>query len=134
MSLYKSFAVDSASSEHGKWFEVAPGVKFKIRRFKSKASQDVRAQLEKPYQTMLKQGPLSAEINEEMLIKQLALSIIVDWSGVTDERDEVIPFSADTAYVLMKDARLVELRDAIIQIALSADQFKDAENQATLKN
>jgi len=123
VSIFDMFGVNNAEAEDGKWFELAPKVRVKVRRYKSKFSRSVRTRLEAPYKHLMRRGPLPQEIEEELAVKQLAHGIIADWEGFVDKQGQPLTYSPAQAEALL-DA-LPELRDEIASLSLSLDGFRD---------
>ena len=132
LTLKALFATDRTAEEQGKWFEIGPEIKFKLRRFKSEHSTKVREALEKPYEKLRVKGMIPADAMKEIVIKTMALSVIVDWEGVYGEDGNPVPFSADAAETFLKE--LPELADELASLAATMDNFREEDDQATLGN
>lgn len=120
--LFAKFATDTNREEAGTWVDFGDGVKFRIRRFKSKASLDARKELDKPFTDELRRGKLDDRIAEDLLIKQMAYGVLADWQGVEAEDGTPLEFNRDNAYKILK--ALPDLRDEIFGIALDRESFK----------
>ena len=131
-NLNARFAMDSDREEQGVWVNFGggdphaeppvPDIKVQIRRFKSKASAAARAELERPYVAEMRRGPLPQEVAEEILLRQLARGVIVNWSGIQDDNKQEIPYSPETAYQFVKT--LPEFRDDIFNVSVERDVYK----------
>lgn len=127
-SLYDMFSANVESAENGKWFDFGPTIKVKIRRFKSKKSRKVREDLEKPYKRASKFGTsLPDDVSDEITTHHIAKGIIVDWKGVTTKDGAPLPYSEAAAIQLLTD--LPEFRDAVAEIALGLDNYRDEEKE-----
>lgn len=131
-SLFSRFKMDETKEEQGVWVNFGSGIRVKIRRFKSKASQNARKELEKPFTAELRRGPLEESIAEDLLLKQMAKAIIVDWEGVTDEEGEEILCTYEAKYEVLK--ALPEFRDEIAAVAIDRDSFKSSLDEEGEKN
>lgn len=131
-SLFNRFKMDEKKEEQGVWVNFGEGLKVKVRRFKSKASQDARKELEKPFTAELRRGPLDEKIAEDLLLRQMAKAIIVDWEGVTDEEGNELECTFETKLDVLK--ALPEFRDEIVSIAIDRDSFKAALDEEAEKN
>lgn len=78
------YNTDKDAEENGQWVDFGDGIRVKVRRLNSKHSQEVRRKLEKPYVATYRNREMPASLQEELMIKQLSQSIIVDWEGVED--------------------------------------------------
>ncbi|XAI96053.1 hypothetical protein [Microcystis phage Mwe-JY26] len=121
-ALFARFKTDEDREENGVWVDFGDDIKVKVRRFKSRASQDARKELEKPHQDVIRRGGLSEEQAQELLLRQMAKAIIVDWQGVTDEKGEPLPCTEDAKYSILK--ALPEFRDEVFGISIDRDAFK----------
>lgn len=132
-SLYDLFATSESAAEDGKWFKFGKTIEVKIRRFKSKKSRKVREELEAPYKRATKFGTtLPDDISDEITNEHIAKAIIVDWKGVTDKQGNALKYSPVAALELMK--ALPEFKDAVIEISLSLDNYRDEEKDDVEKN
>lgn len=125
-SLAAVFALDSDKAENGNWFPITSEISVKLRRFKSRSSQDARTEFMKPYTTMMRRGQeLPEALAIEVLNKQLAKGVIVDWRGVKIGEQDV-PCTFDNKFSLLQ--ALPEFRDAVFQASVDMESFKpDAE-------
>lgn len=131
-SIYARFATDQSKEEQGVWVDFGDGIRFRIRRLKSKASADVRNELNKPYLEQQRRGSLSQELQDQLLLKQIAYGIISDWEGVENADGQPIPYNRDNALQLMTD--LPDLRDEIFAVSLDREAYKNAIEVDTAKN
>lgn len=131
-TLFTRFKTDEKKEEEGIWVNFGEGFRVKVRRFKSKASQDARKELEKPFTAEIRRGPLDEKIAEDLLIKQMAMAIIVDWEGATNEEGKSLPCTFENKYYVLKS--LPEFRDEIAAIAIDRDSFKSASDEEGEKN
>lgn len=120
-NLHQMFAVDTKAAEEGKWFPVAPGIEFKIRRMNSIIANNIRRNLLSAYPN----GVVPADQTEEFAVKFLAHAIIVDWKGVVDEEGKAVPFSTETAYTILKE--IPEIAEKIAETTQNLDNFRPVE-------
>ncbi len=127
-SVYDLFGASENAAENGKWFDFGPDLKVKIRRFKSKKSRKVRENLEAPYKRVSKFGTtLPDDVQDEISTRHIAEGIVVDWKGVLDKEGKEIPYSVAAAVKLFTD--LPEFRDAVAEISLGLDNYRDGEKE-----
>jgi hypothetical protein len=127
-SLFEMFGTDVEGAEEGKWFDFGKTIKVKIRRYKSKKSRKVRDQLEKPYKRSIRQGGTIPEsIQEEITTEHIAVGIIADWKGVKDKDHNTLPYTRDNAIALL--TQLPEFRDAIAELSLGLNNYKEEEDK-----
>lgn len=141
MDIESFFATDADAEENGRWFDIGPKAKIKLRSFSSAKSKEVRRKLERPYAAILRTGKnLSDEINEGIAIKQMAEAIIVDWRGltttVTDAEGNVSqvdnPYSQGACLELLNASS--KFRDFIAQVVINDDSFKPEDRDDGVKN
>lgn len=124
LDLFDVFATDKESEEDGRWVELSTTTAFKIRAFGAKAVTDLRENLMKPYQQMLRVGlKIPEDKNEEIGLKVLAGAVLADWKGVKGVSGEVVPYSPDEAYAILK--ALPKMATFVIQFSLEGQNFRD---------
>lgn len=130
-NLAAIFAIDTGKAENGAWFDVTDEIKVKVRRYKSKASQDARTEFMKPYAQMARRGQeLPEHIATEVLNNQIAKGVLVDWKGVK-AGDAEIPATFENKVAIL--ASLPEFRDAVFAYSVEMDAFKPSVEEG-LKN
>lgn len=124
LDLFDLFASNKESEEAGRWVELGSGTSFKIRAFGAKAVSDLRDDLMKPYAQLLRVGSkIPEDKNEEIGLKVLAGSVVADWKNVKNAAGEIVPYSKDEAYAIMK--ALPKLAAFIVQFSLEGQNFRD---------
>lgn len=92
MNLGNIYAFDKGAYEEGTWVTLGNGIKIKVRSPQSAHSRAVRKKLEAPHASLTRGGrELPDDVQEDLLIKQLSQSLIMDWKGVTEDDGTVIP-------------------------------------------
>lgn len=124
LNLFELFSSDKESEEDGRWVEIGSGTAFKIRAFGAKAVSDLRDTLMKPYQQLIRAGvKVPEDKNEEIGLKVLAGAVIADWKNVKNVTGEVVPYTSDEAYSILK--ALPKLASFVIQFSLEGQNFRD---------
>lgn len=124
LNLFEIFASNKETEEHGRWVELGSGTAFKLRAFGAKAVSDLRDDLMKPYQQLVRVGSkIPEDKNEEIGLRVLAGAVIADWKNVKNAAGEVVPYSADEAYAILK--ALPKMASFVIQFSLEAQNYKD---------
>lgn len=124
LNLFDIFSSDKESEEDGRWIEIGSGTAFKIRAFGAKAVGDMRDNLMKPYQQLVRAGvKIPEDKNEEIGLKVLAGAVIADWKNVKNSSQEIVPYSSDEAYAILK--ALPKLASFVIQYSLEGQNFRD---------
>lgn len=133
LNIYEMFASSEDAAENGKWFDFGPDMKVKVRRFKSKKSRKVREELEAPYKRVSQFGAqMPDEVQEAIGTQHVAHGLIADWKGVVGKDGAEIPYSKAAALKLCSE--LPEFRDAIANISVSLDNYRDDQKEAVEGN
>jgi hypothetical protein len=120
--------------EEGQWVDFGDGIEVKLRRLNSDHSKETRRKLEKPYQSMYRNRDMPDALQEELMIKQLSQSIVVDWKGVPDPADDekMIPCTQENVAKVMTQVR--DFRDDVVQASMTAATFQDADREVVEGN
>lgn len=140
--LRNRYNTDVTLEETGVWVDFGDGLKVCVRRLNSKHSRDLRRKLEKPYATQFRNRDMPDSLQEELLNKQLAQSIVVDWEGVDDPYAEVkegekappLPYSADNVLKVMSDPEFKDFREDILTAAMTRETFEKEQRVDAEKN
>lgn len=133
LNLFDIFASDKESEEDGRWVELGLGTSLKIRAFGAKAVTDLREALMKPYQQLLRVGgKIPEDKNEEIGLKVLAGAVLADWKNVKNAAGEIVPYSQDEAYAILK--ALPKMASFVIQYSLEGQNFRDEAKEDGLGN
>jgi len=133
MNIDDLFSVDKEAFEDGKWFDLGPDSKIKMRSFKSPKAKAARTRLELPYKSLLRTGKeLPEDISEDIATKQMAEAIIVDWKGLSTDEGPLPKYSADYAYKFLSEK--TEFRDYLAQILFDSDAFKSEDREQSFEN
>lgn len=118
------YKTNRSAEEDGIWVDFGDGIKVKIRRMNSQHSKDTRQVLEKPYAAAFRGREMPQSLQEELMNKQLAQSIVVEWEGVEDPTKEgkMLPFSQEN--VLRICAEVKDFRDDILTAAMERATFQ----------
>lgn len=133
-NFFDRYNTDKKLEEDGVWIDFGDGLKVKVRRLSSKHSRETRRKLEKPYVAQFRNREMPDSLQDEILNKQVATSIIVDWEGVPnpDNPKEMLVFSPDNALDMIK--KFSDFRDDILTAALERTTFEKEQREAARKN
>jgi hypothetical protein len=133
-NIHGIFGTNSKLEEDGAWVEVNGlyGLKIKVRRLRSTV---VQKHTEALFLEMFgegnlrKPGDIGVEQTEELLKRQLAESVLIDWKNLRDEETgDEIPFDLETARELME---IRDFREFVYEQASARDAFRSkAEEEA----
>lgn len=133
MGFHDRYHVDKAAEEEGTWVDLGDNVAVKVRRFTSAHSKAVRRKLEEPHAALARGGQqLPDTILEEILIKQMALSLIVDWKGVPDDTGQPLQATPENFEKVLRE--YPEFRNEIGSIVMDRATWKKQVRETDLKN
>jgi len=118
------YATNKVAEEEGQWVDFGDGIEVKLRRLNSEASREVRRKLEKPYEGQYRTRPMPDSLNEELLIKQLAQCIVVDWKGVEnpDQDGQFLPCTPENVTMIV--TRFKDFREDITTASMTQATFQ----------
>lgn len=119
------YKTNTSMEEDGVWVDMGDGIKVKVRRLNSKHSQETRRKLEKPYAGQYRTRDMPASLQEELMVKQLAQSIIVDWEGVEDPQDDskTLPCTPENVMLIMTQFK--DFREDCVTASMTQATFQD---------
>ena len=83
--FFDRYKTDRGAEEEGVWVDFGDGIRVKLRRLNSAKSKEVRRRLEKPFEKQYRNGrEYPDSLQEELMNKQLAQAIVVDWEGIPE--------------------------------------------------
>jgi hypothetical protein len=128
------YNTDRSLEEDGVWVDFGDGLKVQVRRLTSKKSREFRRKLEKPYTAQFRNREMPDSLQEDLLNKQVAGVVIVNWEGVVnpDKPSEQLEFSADNA--LMMCQKFPDFRDDILTAAMERTTFEKEQRENARKN
>lgn len=137
LSIFDICETDTNAEEEGKWFndvfQDGSNINVKIRRMTSRKSIETRRRLDKANRMrQRKDGTYAEEVARDIMNRQIASAIIVDWNGIHDRDKSVIPFSEENALKLLN--ALPTFRDLIAIYSSDMDNFRLVEAEAAEKN
>lgn len=127
MERYKT---DRNLEENGQWVELGDGLEIKVARISSERSKAVRHRLEKPYAKM--RGEIPTSIQEQILIKQIAEAVLLDWKGVTDDEGKAIECTLDAKIKMLTEFK--DFLQDVVMVAMEAETFKAQKIEEASKN
>lgn len=133
-SFLERYRTDKSLEEDGTWVDYSDGLMVCVRRLNSAKSKEVRRKLEKPYSKAFRGQDMPESLQEELLNKQLAEAIVVDWKGVPnpDKPEEMLPCTRENVLRMVTD--FPDFRDDILAAAMERATFQKEEIKAAEKN
>lgn len=121
------FATDLTLEEEGVWVDIGEGAKVKVARIGNPKYRARLRELQKPYRRQIRLDTLPEDLNDEIVIRAIADTILLDWSGIEDDKGKAIKYSKDAAFELLKGLR--DFRGLIADIALEQQTFRREEEE-----
>lgn len=122
MSIYDIFE-SKPLDEEGKWFDLGPKERIRLRFMGSEAARRAHENLMRPYAQRQKLGlDLSDEESKKVNIEFLSKTLILDWEGFTDKDGKNIKYSPEAAATLCE--ALPRLTALILRIAMDETNFE----------
>lgn len=131
MDRYKT---DKSLEEEGVWVDYGDGLQVQVRRLNSKHSKETRRKLEKPYSGQFRGRDLPEAVQEDLLNKQIANSIVTDWKGVPDPDNEDKMLECTPDNVLRMVSEFNDFRDDILTAAMERTTFQKTDLEVQEKN
>ena len=125
-SFHDRFFTNREHEENGTEVDLGGGLKITVRALDSAHSMETRRKLEEPHAALIRsQGKLPDDIAEQIMLKQLANSIVIGWEGVT-EKDGTTPiaFSAANAERVFKEYKA--FRQEVASVVMDKATWKKA--------
>ena len=136
-NVHAIFGTDTTLEEEGAWVPVNDfyGLKVKIRRLRSDAVLKAFERIVRETYgegKLRKPDDLTGVQSEEILRRQLAEAVLIDWTGLKDtETGEEIPYSKEMSYQLMG---IKDFRDFVYQASNERSTFKEKADKDAEKN
>lgn len=128
------YSTDKSAEEEGQWVDFGDGIRVQIRRLNSKISKDFRRKLEKPYASQFRNREMPESLQEELLNKQVANTIVVAWEGIPDPADPKKMLACTPDSVLGVMEKFPDFRDDILTASMERTTFQKEQLKAAEKN
>jgi len=129
------YKTDRKSEEEGIWVDFGDGIKVQLRRMNSDHSKKTRARLEKPYATTYRGREMPQSLQEDLLNKQMAQSIVMNWEGIEDPKSDgkMLAYTEENVLRIceeFKDFREDLLTASMERATFQLEALKDAEGNS----
>lgn len=135
-NLHAIFETNARLEEDGAWITVNEiyGLKIRIRRLRSDAAIKAYERITREMfgeHKIRRPEDLTNVQSMEILKRQLAESVMIDWEGVYDEDGNEVPYSKEAAMAMME---MKDFREFVYQAANERDTFRDKADKDAEKN
>lgn len=122
------FATDLNLEENGVWVDLGDGGQLLIARMSNPAYRDRIRILTKPYKRQIRNDSLEEGILDDLIIKAMSETVLLDWKGIEDDKGKPIKYSTKNAYELLRDLR--DFRVLVSELSTEQELFRRAETEA----
>lgn len=133
-SFLERYKTDKNLEESGVWVDYGDGIEVCVRRMNSAKSRETRRRLEKPYTKGFRGQDMPESLQEELMNKQLAEAIVVDWKGIPDPENEGKMLPCTPENVLKMVSTFPDFRDDIMAASMERATFQQEQLKEAEKN
>jgi len=132
-ALYSEFQTNASAELDGVWVRnIGPEFHVKIARWLNRKHQKLLRRLTKPFQQQIDRETMPDDQADEIAIRAMAETVVMDWEGATDENGGPLAPSMENKIKLLTD--LPDLREAIQVASRVQDQYRSASIEEAEKN
>jgi hypothetical protein len=102
MDIKKAFGIDKDGANNGKWFDMPEGARVKVAKLGNPRFVAEVQRLQKPHITLLRSNLDTSDLVNEITIKAMARTIVLDWEGFELDGEE-FPYSVENAENLLEN-------------------------------
>lgn len=117
--FFDRYKTDKKLEEEGVWVDLGEGIHVLVARISSRRAREVRRRIMRPYESMRELPP---ELEERINIEVMAEAVLVGWRGITDEQNNPIPYSKETAIRLLTEAQ--DFREDVAGASLRRELYR----------
>ena len=134
MSIYDNYKSDINLRNEGVWINLSATESIKVRAFNCPKHVETLKKLTKPYKSQIERKVLDDEILEDLHMKALAQSILIDWKGIKDEKGKDLECNFQNVYDLLTNETMIDLKAEVIFLAKERQTFVAEEEVEEIKN
>ena len=132
MSTYEVYKTSKGMEEEGTWVKMNDGSKWKLRRTNSKFAQKQLDLARKPHLSEIKRSErrnrdVNLDTQHEINMNWAAKGLVVDWEGVTDEKNEEMEFTVENVLKVFTD--LPDLYLDVVTASAEVANFMEEEEE-----
>lgn len=132
--LRKNFGTSEELQNDGAWTnDLGDGLKLKLARLRNPEFRKMYQRALKPYQQQIRRGTLDPSIEEGIINKCVAKTVLLDWKKLNLD-GEAIPYSTENALRILSDPDLTDFRDLVVELASDAELFREENLEDASKN
>lgn len=132
--LRKNFGTSEQLQNEGAWTnDLGEGLKLKLARLRNPDFRKMYQRALKPYQQQIRRGTLDPAIEEGIINRCVAETVLLDWKNLSLDGKE-IPFSKENALRILSDPDLTDFRDLVVDLASDSELFREENMEEAAKN
>lgn len=131
MDIAKRFGTNPQLEQEGVWVDLGDGARVRIARRDTVRYRETLRKESAPYRQVARAGLLSDETSNQILVKVLARTVLLDWEGITED-GQPVPYSYENAVRLLTTYR--DFLEFVTTASGEAEAFKAESDRADLKN
>jgi len=129
--IKKEYSTDEKKETDGVWETIGDGCKVRVARANNSNYNKWFTRLTKPFKQQLRRDTMPEKKSEEILIKLMAKTILLDWEGMHEDGVE-LEYTEENAIHLLTEYK--DFRQQIDDLSKSIELFREEEDEEAEKN
>jgi hypothetical protein len=117
-----TFATDLDLEEDGVWIDIGDGGSLLVARLGNPKYREYLRKASKGLRSSIRNKSISEELSDEILLKAMSETILLDWKGIDDDNGKPIKYTKETCLKLLTDLR--DFRLLVTEIASEQQSFR----------
>jgi hypothetical protein len=132
MDMGKTFGTSSKLETEGVWRDIGEGGEVKIARINNREHQKVMRQLMAPHRAAQRASKLPQALIEKIAIEGVAIAILKDWKGCTDEGKPLGAYTDKEGVRML--TKYPDFLDFVSAVATDMTNFQEEHEAEASKN
>jgi hypothetical protein len=115
------FKTDKKKEEEGVWIEIGEEARIRVARLNNEKYKNHFRRTTKPYRRQIRNGNLSEDVAERLLIDAMANTILLGWENLTED-GKAIKYSIDNAKRILSESS--DFRDLVADAAGEIEAYR----------
>jgi hypothetical protein len=134
MAKLSVIAVDATKSIDGIFVPYYSDIELKIARLNNPKYEKFLQKLIEPHIREIRANNFDRDKRLDLAKQAAAKYLLVDWKNIEDENGKKIPYSPEKALELFRDSKFVDLYNFVIEVANSAEFYRQETKVESIKN
>lgn len=127
-----NFKTNEDLETNGVWVDIGEGARLLVARMNNPNFQKMFTKLTEPHRKALQRNTLDEAVLEDIAIRCVAKTVLLDWSGWQGDDGADVPYSEEKALEWLRD--LKDFRALVREISTEQATFRETLDEADLKN